>query len=811
MATLNVGAMAARLGLDPSEFMDKMKGVQGFNAFVSSEMQREWRKTGREGAESMRLIDEALGVHLSRPVTRILNQEFPALAKGLSGLLGAGVFGAIAGAGFEAFEKLNQRIERAQKLQLELRVAAEHAAKALAEVGDSWTLKIAQISAKKSFATIIAEGAEQARKQFQDLGKAFDEVEAKRAAASKFGTAAYAAVGNWWDDLMTSSAGRIAKASDDSFKELRTGLDSAFRADELHGTHSAMARLDADLASINGRLREYYSLGSGAFTSQAVFEAQTSSLERQKAFLEEIRVSVEKQREAWEKAKKQADDRAAAERASAEALERQRAAATALGSLFKDISSSLDKLQPQSDPIAKMSREITDMRMKAENDFIEMERNSASALSLRTARHALDDYERKLDSIFARFKVEQAITDAEAKLPGAAMGSGPMALSQATPQLPTLGAGGTAGAQVAAFEADSVAQLRLAAQAYQDALGPADRYRIVQQELVYLRDKKDPLIDQTVYNAALAKAYDEMVKAESGARHLEEQIAKLLERTDSATAGFQAFRLQLQLDSAGGLGRFTFDSLNEGLRGAEGNLSRMVALWEENARGARNLGLEFRKMWAEYFAGLQERTLKFAMDQALRLAAGKQSSDQGPAGTAGQGGVKGVLAEILGAGKGQSAGATLTTAGSRLIAAATALQAAAASLQSGGGGLFGIGGGGAGSGVSGGGDISSFGSAGDVVPFFAEGGNVTPGSSFISGEAGAEEVRLGADGGATVIPLGWKNGSNRGGDYFDMRGSVVTDELMRKADAVQLMGYSERRAAAQAVSMNNEVSKRSRP
>src|SRR5271155_1613952 len=119
MATLNVGAMAARLGLDPSDFLDKMKGVQGFNGFASGEMSRQWKQTAREGTESFRLIDEALGIHVSRPLTRILTETFPAFAGGLQTILGGAVVGALIGVGVEAFDKIEKTIEKAQKAEEE--------------------------------------------------------------------------------------------------------------------------------------------------------------------------------------------------------------------------------------------------------------------------------------------------------------------------------------------------------------------------------------------------------------------------------------------------------------------------------------------------------------------------------------------------------------------------------------------------------------------------------------------------------------------------------------------------------------------
>ena len=116
----------ARFGLDPSEFLEKLRGVSGATQLMSSQMRREMNQTGREGAESLRLIDEALGIHMSRPLTRILTQEFPAFAKGLQAVLGGAVFGALATIGVEAFDKVERSIEKAQKAQEELRKATEN-------------------------------------------------------------------------------------------------------------------------------------------------------------------------------------------------------------------------------------------------------------------------------------------------------------------------------------------------------------------------------------------------------------------------------------------------------------------------------------------------------------------------------------------------------------------------------------------------------------------------------------------------------------------------------------------------------------
>ena len=117
MSTLNVGSMAARLGLDPSEFLARMTGVEGFTSGFSQRMAAESKRTAREGAESFRLIDDALGIHVSRPLTKILTQQFPAFAGGLQSLLGAGVVGALGAVAFEFGEHIAKKMEEARKAQ----------------------------------------------------------------------------------------------------------------------------------------------------------------------------------------------------------------------------------------------------------------------------------------------------------------------------------------------------------------------------------------------------------------------------------------------------------------------------------------------------------------------------------------------------------------------------------------------------------------------------------------------------------------------------------------------------------------------
>jgi hypothetical protein len=129
--------MAARLGLDPSEFLDKMKGVQGFNGFVSGQMAREWKKSGRDGQEGMRLIDEALGIHVARPVARIVSETFPSLGKAMSAILPGVAFSALGIAIVEFGEHIAAKMAEAKKKQEEYNEAVRKGKEITLEAGAS--------------------------------------------------------------------------------------------------------------------------------------------------------------------------------------------------------------------------------------------------------------------------------------------------------------------------------------------------------------------------------------------------------------------------------------------------------------------------------------------------------------------------------------------------------------------------------------------------------------------------------------------------------------------------------------------------
>ena len=257
-----------------------------------------------------------------------------------------------------------------------------------------------------------------------------------------------------------------------------------------------------------------------------------------------------------------------------------------------------------------------------------------------------------------------------------------------------------------------------------------------------------------------------MVKAADHVHKMQEELLKLLERSDSASDGMRAFFLQLQIDGAEN-GKFAFSFLTKAFSDVEDGIAKTIL-------ATRNEHEQLKRMWEGYFKSLEEMALKFAMTKSLSslinlipgVGNGSGSGAGGAASSAG--GIAGLLAKLFGQGSGAAAGGGATAA------------------------------------AAGGGDVGGF------AGMFAEGGDVSPGSSFISGEAGAEEVNLDSRGGAHVTPLVTKGG----GDVvhmYDMRGSVVTDDLLRKADAARMMHASSEQSVARSVTMQAEIAKRSRP
>jgi hypothetical protein len=90
------------------------------------------------------------------------------------------------------------------------------------------------------------------------------------------------------------------------------------------------------------------------------------------------------------------------------------------------------------------------------------------------------------------------------------------------------------------------------------------------------------------------------------------------------------------------------------------------------------------------------------------------------------------------------------------------------------------------------------------LPGRASGGSVSSGMSYLVGEQGPELFTPGSSGGITP------NGGWGGNTYhnYDMRGAVVTDELVRKAELASAMRFTEGRSVARSVAASAQLAAR---
>jgi lambda family phage tail tape measure protein len=242
----------------------------------------------------------------------------------------------------------------------------------------------------------------------------------------------------------------------------------------------------------------------------------------------------------------------------------------------------------------------------------------------------------------------------------------------------------------------------------------------------------------------------------------EDRLEKLLKKTGDASAGMQAFFLQMQ-KTAGRDGAFTFDILNKGLEGFENNT--VTALTGGKAQ------------WRSYFDELTKMALKFELNKLL---------------TSGLTGLKGIFG-----GGGQQAAATTQATAATIMQTAAATQLAAANIMAASG---------AGGTAAGGFNPASLLA---FAPPLAGGGDLTPGSSYIVGEQGPEPLTVDQSGQAFISPHSSlsSRGGSRGGDvfYIDAKGG----ELGVEEKIVRALQAARPRFIGEAVANFSEIQRRS--
>jgi hypothetical protein len=894
MATLNVGAIACRLGLDPSEFLDKMKGVQGFNGFASAEMTRQWKQTSREGTESFRLIDEALGIHISKPLTRILTQEFPAFASALQSLLGAGVVGALGMAAFEVFEHIAKSVEHAQKAEEELQTSTRKSGEVFTNALQSYekAAKLRSLSGmdKKIF-EIDASSTEEGRKKIDELAASLQKVATTAADAHKWTTELLAGVGDAAHVIFNSQSTLGMEETAKQFVEFQRRFDQISQLDLLHGTHESAKYVAEQIAaaekslmamtamkltpmqSFEGEVNKFVpQLGLGpqvGFTADEI-TAQKTFLDNLKKIAEVLGASAKDQTGRENEARK------------AESAERQLKAQEAIGALFKDMRTSIGKLQPETDPIAKIYAEVTEFRAKAEADFVALRKSSDDALQLRAAHTALGAYGKELDAIKLKLESDVLAKQALDQLSkpgalGAPIISKQPPVSLATPaMMPTLSAGGLAGAQFDTFAKDQVAQLKMAEQAYQDAMGPQQKFKLTEQELDLLL--KEKLIDQNAYNAALAQAIslktrsakqglggavDELnpgggkmqelqqrmqalqamvakgqgldgaklnagelaaVKLEMQA--IEEEEDKILMKTGGIDTGIKAWADDLQRVQSEG--EFVYAMLTQATKGFEDNAAKsLIQILEAQRGGHAKLIQQLRTEWSNFFNSLAEMALKHSIEKLLAPVGAKilqQFPDLGkmfgqgnqpkapalpptaPGSMTGLGALAKAPATaanttaLTANTAAHTANTTAFTTGTTALSTGLTANTTALGLTT--GALTALSASLAGDSATG-----AASSIAESAGHEAGGTDDWSGGPTWVGEQGPEILNLPR--GSQITP---NNVATKGGgdihQYFDQRGAVVTDDLMRKGESARAMANTKRESISESLSAIADMNRR---
>ena len=799
MASVNVGQLSARFGLDPSEFLEKLKGVSGATSLMSSQMAREMRQSSRESAESLRLIDESLGIHLSRPLVRILTQEFPSFAKGLQTVLGGAVFGALATVGVEAFDKVERSIEKAQKAQEELKKSSENVTAVFRTEIDSYKEKDAAVVAATGKISELITAQERETRAMLEAAGPWNHL--------------LAAIGNFAHTTFSFQSTLNIEATSKQLGEFQQKLDAVPRTlegarlaqkmltDEIERSTKAYTDMQAAAVAAAAAPPATVPLvvGRGVIQYSGAKPGPTSDqLEAAKLYKEQLQQIADLWKTIF-----------SAERGK-EVGAQMEEARRAFAALQQDIAGGMNKLMPETDPIKKLRSDINGLEMQAENAFRKLKESAASALELRAAESRLAEYKKHLEDVFNVARRNADVAKATAELP-TKIAAGPAPVISAEGAMPSLGSGGLLASKLDAFSKDQVAQLAMAAHAYELALSPQERYRLGVQQLAILR--KEDLISEQAQAAGMAELDAQLVKAASSTEKLQQEMMKLLQRSSDAGAGVRAFVLQLQISNMEEA-KFAFDALTAASKSGESAAAdSLIKSIEVHKDQHQQLIHQLRQMWESYFAGLAKMAIEHGMQKLLAPIGQGMAGLLNPAQRK-----QGDLQKQFDEGPGRMFAGLVPKVGKdvALDANSAALHAlTAALLQKGGGAGFlslisGAGGGSSGGGGSWGGGGAAGAEAGGDVPFFAEGGDVSPGGSFISGEAGAERVDL-ERGGAHVTPLG---GTTGGGDthiHYDMRGAVVTDDLMRKADAAAMMEHTRAAAVGAAVSVSRESTLRARP
>ena len=280
-------------------------------------------------------------------------------------------------------------------------------------------------------------------------------------------------------------------------------------------------------------------------------------------------------------------------------------------------------------------------------------------------------------------------------------------------------------------------------------------------------------------------------------QEIDDQMDKFLLKTGGVNTGFEAWVHSLQVVESEG--QFVFNALTQATKGFEATAAdSLIKILESYHHSHQAMIHQLQKMWEGFFAGLAKTAIEHGL-QTLMKPVGAGLEKAFPS-----------LAPKASAASGISANTSATATNT---AATNALTAKMGAGGGGGGGFSWTGSGGGANGGpasagSPGGFVGDLSDSGSYDYGMAGGGDMTPGHTYLVGEEGPELFRSPV--GGSITP----NAKLGGGDvhnHYDMRGAVVTDDLMRRAEGARMMAASEERSVNRAVSMAKENAMRSRP
>lgn len=557
LATLMVG-----LGYDLSALE---KGAPEAFRLINSQtmgMSAEMKRTSREGAESFRLIDEALGIHVSRPLTRILTQEFPAFASALQSIIGVGIVGALGVALFEGFEHAARSIENAQKAQEEFAKSTEKTKTVFEDAMASYEKadKLRSLSGLSlDLFKIDSASIDEARKHIDELAASFAEMAKKQEVASNLWERFKAFVGDSAHTLTSKPTDLAAERIGKQMEDFQGEFDRLSKEDALKGTKESATYVHDKLAAASTLLEKMTShrmTGFETFLRNQMPVRQTGEQGYSDA-------EISKMREYVDLLKKANDLLAAAGKHQGGQDDDARAAA-ALAARKAAIADLQGDLKGYNEEVNKGW--VAWMKTNEELDKL-IPKLGETALPAAASRFS------EFQNVYGKQQV--------APPPGA-------------PQLNDQ-------AELEKVQSDQNEAYSKAGEILNQIESPLQKYTT---QLTMLKTLlSDGRINTQQFAAAQQQLQNELVKSENHIEEMQRALENLLKKSDSAKAGMQAFMMQLNIDASRN-GTFTFDLLNKGLQGFEDETVKALTGAKTN--------------WQSFFESLDQMALKFFLNKLMQ-------------------------------------------------------------------------------------------------------------------------------------------------------------------------------------------------